>query len=136
MKKTFPALAAVTRLAGSLAATPASAQRGVAAAVSAGPNGGAILLGAVDSRRPGYGGAEIGVETGGLRMGAERRAGLHPRLAVELVLVEPDPRQMTLHRLDVLGAQLRRRRPRRCERQRTSHAVAEMADEQHIQIGE
>ena len=42
MKKTFAALVAVATVAGSLTATPASAQRGVAAGVAAGLIGGAI----------------------------------------------------------------------------------------------
>jgi hypothetical protein len=56
MKKTFAALAAVATIAGSLAATPASAQRGVAAGVAAGLIGGAIIGGAIASSRPAYGG--------------------------------------------------------------------------------
>src|SRR5258707_1236021 len=75
-----------------------------------------------------FAGPAIDLETGGLLIGAKRRTGLHARLAVELVLVESDPRQMTLHRLDVFGAQLRRGRPCCRERQRASHAVTEMAD--------
>ena len=51
MKKTFAAFVAVATIAGSLAATPASAQRGVAAGVAAGLIGGAIA-----SSRPAYGG--------------------------------------------------------------------------------
>ena len=42
MQKTFAALIAVTTLAGSLAATPASAQRGVGVGIAAGLLGGAI----------------------------------------------------------------------------------------------
>src|SRR2546423_8590951 len=56
MKKTFAALVAVATIAGSLAATPASAQRGVAAGVAAGLIGGAIVGGAIASSRPAYGG--------------------------------------------------------------------------------
>jgi len=55
MKKTFAALIAVTTIAGSLAATPASAQRGVAAGVVGGLIGGAIIGGAIASSRPAYG---------------------------------------------------------------------------------
>src|ERR1700710_1560076 len=80
-------------------------------------------------------GPAVDLETGGLLIRAECCAGLHAGLAVEFILVETDPRQMALHRLYVLGAQLRRCRPRRCERQRTSHAVAEMSDEKYIEIG-
>jgi hypothetical protein len=54
MKKTFAALVAVATIAGSLAATPASAQRGVAAGVAAGLIGGAIVGGAIASSRPAY----------------------------------------------------------------------------------
>ena len=56
MKKTFAAFIAVATIAGSLAATPASAQRGVAAGVAAGLIGGAIVGGAIASSRPAYGG--------------------------------------------------------------------------------
>ena len=54
MKKTFSAFLAVATVAGALAATPASAQRGVAAGVAAGLIGGAIVGGAIASSRPGY----------------------------------------------------------------------------------
>ena len=56
MKKTFAALVAVATLAGSLAATPASAQRGVGVGIAAGLIGGAIIGGAIASSRPAYGG--------------------------------------------------------------------------------
>jgi len=56
MKKTFAAFVAVATIAGSLAATPASAQRGVAAGVVGGLIGGAIIGGAIASSRPAYGG--------------------------------------------------------------------------------
>ena len=55
MRKAFAAFVAVTTIAGSLAATPASAQRGVAAGVAAGLIGGAIVGGAIASSRPAYG---------------------------------------------------------------------------------
>jgi len=55
MNKTFAAFVAVATVAGSLAATPASAQRGVAAGVAAGLIGGAIIGGAIASSRPAYG---------------------------------------------------------------------------------
>ena len=54
MKKTFAAFVAVATIAGSLAATPASAQRGVAAGVVGGLIGGAIIGGAIASSRPAY----------------------------------------------------------------------------------
>ena len=54
MKKTFAALVAVATVTGSLAATPASAQRGVAAGVVGGLIGGAIIGGAIASSRPAY----------------------------------------------------------------------------------
>jgi hypothetical protein len=56
MKKTFAAFVAVAAIAGSLAATPASAQRGLGAAVAGGIIGGAIVGGAIASSRPAYGG--------------------------------------------------------------------------------
>ena len=46
MKKTFAAMVAVATITGSLSATPAHAQRGVAAGVAAGLIGGAIIGGA------------------------------------------------------------------------------------------
>jgi hypothetical protein len=54
MKKTFSAFLAVATIAGALATTPASAQRGIAAGVAAGLIGGAIVGGAIASSRPGY----------------------------------------------------------------------------------
>jgi hypothetical protein len=58
MNKTFAALVAVAALAGSLAATPASAQRGLGAAVAGGIIGGAIVGGAIAASAPppAYGG--------------------------------------------------------------------------------
>ncbi len=54
MNKTFAAFVAVATLAGSLAATPASAQRGVGVGIAAGLLGGAIIGGAIASSRPAY----------------------------------------------------------------------------------
>jgi hypothetical protein len=54
MKKTFAAFVAVATIAGSLIATPASAQRGVAAGLVGGLIGGAIIGGAIASSRPAY----------------------------------------------------------------------------------
>ena len=53
MKMTFAAIAAVATVAGSLATTPASAQRGLGAAVAGGLIGGAIVGGAI-AAGPGY----------------------------------------------------------------------------------
>jgi hypothetical protein len=56
MKMTFAAIAAVATIAaGSLATTPASAQRGLGAAVAGGIIGGAIVGGAIAASRPAYG---------------------------------------------------------------------------------
>jgi len=52
MKKTLIAFVAVATIAGSLATTPASAQRGLGAAVAGGIIGGAIVGGAVAASRP------------------------------------------------------------------------------------
>ena len=60
MKKTFATLLAVATVAGSLAATPASAQRGLGAAIAGGIIGGAIVGGAVAASRP----APVYVEPG------------------------------------------------------------------------
>lgn len=54
MNKTFAAFVAVATIAGSLAATPASAQRGVGVGIAAGLLGGAIIGGAIASGRPAY----------------------------------------------------------------------------------
>ena len=54
MKKTLAAFVAVATIAGSLVATPASAQRGVAAGVAAGLIGGAIVGGAIASQQGPY----------------------------------------------------------------------------------
>jgi hypothetical protein len=54
MKKTISTLLALATIAGSLAATPASAQRGVAAGLVGGLIGGAIVGGAIASSRPVY----------------------------------------------------------------------------------
>jgi hypothetical protein len=57
MKMTFAAIAAIATIAaGSLATTPASAQRGLGAAVAGGIVGGAIVGGAIAASRPAYGG--------------------------------------------------------------------------------
>ncbi|MBU6458665.1 MAG: hypothetical protein KGQ48_14180 [Bradyrhizobium sp.] len=57
MKMTFAAVVAVATIAaGSLTTTPASAQRGLGAAVAGGIIGGAIVGGAIASSRPAYGG--------------------------------------------------------------------------------
>jgi hypothetical protein len=52
MKKTLIAFVAVATIAGSLTTTPASAQRGLGAAVAGGIIGGAIVGGAIASSRP------------------------------------------------------------------------------------
>jgi hypothetical protein len=52
MRKTFAILLAVATIAGSLTATPASAQRGLGAALAGGIIGGAIVGGAIAASRP------------------------------------------------------------------------------------
>jgi len=55
MKKSFVAFVAVAAIAASFAATPASAQRGLGAAIAGGLIGGAIVGGAIAaSPRPAY----------------------------------------------------------------------------------
>jgi hypothetical protein len=54
MKKTISALVAIAAISGSLAATPASAQRGFGPGLAAGLIGGAIVGGAIASSRPAY----------------------------------------------------------------------------------
>jgi hypothetical protein len=60
MKKTFVAFAAIATVAASFATTPASAQRGLGAAVAGGIIGGAIVGGAIAASRP----APVYVEPG------------------------------------------------------------------------
>jgi hypothetical protein len=73
MKKTISAFLAVATVAGAFAATPASAQRGVAAGVAAGLIGGAIVGGAIASSRPAYAApAPVYVEEAPCRMVRER----------------------------------------------------------------
>jgi hypothetical protein len=60
MKKTFAAFVAVATIASAFAVTPASAQRGLGAAVAGGIIGGAIVGGAVAASRP----APVYVEEG------------------------------------------------------------------------
>ena len=52
MKKTFAAFVAVATIAASLAATPASAQRGLGAAIAGGIIGGAIVVEAIAASPP------------------------------------------------------------------------------------
>ena len=52
MKKTFAACVAVATIVGALAATPASAQRALGAAVAGGIIGGAIVGGAIAATAP------------------------------------------------------------------------------------
>jgi hypothetical protein len=56
MTKTIAAFLAVATIAGSLALTPAHAQRGLGAAIAGGIIGGAIVGGAIASSPPPYGG--------------------------------------------------------------------------------
>src|SRR5258708_11580036 len=72
MKKPFAAFVAVAPIAVSLAATPASAQRGVAAGVGGGLIGGAIIGGAIASSRPAYGGPGYVEERPPFRLVRER----------------------------------------------------------------
>src|SRR4029077_912373 len=82
----------------------------------------------------GGGGPAIDLEPVRLLIRAQGRAREHTRLAVDLVLVEAELGKRTLHRLDLRGAQLRVLAPRRLERTRVADALAQMADEQHVQI--
>src|SRR5258707_15864413 len=72
----------------------------------------------------------IDLEPVRLLIGAERRTREHAGLAVDLVLVEAELGEGTLHRLDLGGAQLRILAPWRLEPTRIGDALAQMADEQ------
>ena len=95
MKKTFAAFVAVATIAGSLAATPASAQRGVAAGVAAGLIGGAIVGGAIASSRPAYaGGRSMSRKARRLPLGSRAllgwlRLALPPRRGLATDLTSP-----------------------------------------------
>src|SRR5262245_52369722 len=67
---------------------------------------------------------------------AERRAREHAGLAVDFVLVEAELGERALHGLHLCGAQLRVLAPRRLERPRIADALAQVPDEQHVEIGE
>src|SRR5438477_848821 len=95
------------------------------------PPGLALHVGEYRRRRP-----AIDLEAIGLLIGAERGAREHAGLAVDLVLVDAEPNERALHRLDLVGAQLRRLAPGRLERARIADAFAQVADEQHVEIGE
>jgi hypothetical protein len=75
MKKPFVAFAAVAAIAISFAATPASAQRGLGAAIAGGLIGGAIVGGAIAASPPppyGYYGGPVYVEEAPCRWVRER----------------------------------------------------------------
>src|SRR5262245_35577161 len=65
---------------------------------------------------------------------AERRAREHAGFAIDLVLVETEPGQPFLHQLDIRGLELRILAPRRLELAPAGYAVAQVADEQDIEI--
>src|SRR5262249_32469655 len=78
----------------------------------------------------------IELETVGFLVGAERRAGLHAGLAIDLVLVEPARGQSLLHRFHVGGTHQRALAPWRLEMTGIHDAITHMADEQHVKIRE
>src|SRR4051795_1027768 len=82
-----------------------------------------------------FAGPAIHLQSRRLLVCTERRPRLHPGLAVYLVAVKTDARELTLHRFHVCAAQLGRGRPWRRKRPRAQNAVAEMAYNMHIQIG-
>src|SRR5262245_16052025 len=84
----------------------------------------------------GRGRPAIDLQAIGLLIGAERRAREHAGLAVDLVLVEPGAGERLLHYFDIAGLELRVLAPGRLEAARIADALAQMADEQHIEIGE
>src|SRR5262245_788554 len=78
----------------------------------------------------------IDLQAIGLLIGAERRAREHAGLAIDLVLVEADAGERLLHRFDIAGLELRALAPRRLEAARIADALAQMADEQRVKLGE
>src|SRR4051812_12165762 len=68
-----------------------------------------------------------------LLIGAERRAGQHAGLAVDLVLIHAERGQLVLHGLDLRGLELRTLHPGMLERLAAGDAVAQVADEQHVE---
>ena len=92
MKKTFVALAAVATFAGSLATTPASAQRGLAAGVAGGIIGGAIVGGGIAGLSAAWhlGEDSVLLEPGLVVRGVADAAG-EPEHIVELVLGVREP---------------------------------------------
>src|ERR1700748_382097 len=61
-----------------------------------------------DRAQHGFARPAIYLEAGRFLVGTERRTGLHPGLAVDLVGIETDTRETALHGFDVGGAQLAR----------------------------
>src|SRR5262247_807770 len=78
----------------------------------------------------------VDLDAVGLLISAERRAREHAGLAVDLVLVEAELGERALHALDLRRAQLRVLAPWRLERTRIVDALAQVAYEQHVEIGE
>src|ERR1700733_2560459 len=70
-----------------------------------------------------------------LLIGAERSTRQHAGLAVDLVMIVAALGQDFLHTVEIAGWQLRDLAPRRLERARIEHAVAQVTDKQHVEIG-
>src|ERR1700722_5183548 len=71
-----------------------------------------------------------------LLISAERGARQHAGLAVDLVMIVAAIGQDFLHAVEIAGRQLRDLAPRCLERTRLKHAVAQVTDKQHVEIGE
>src|ERR1700691_3432617 len=78
----------------------------------------------------------IDLESVALLIVTERGARLHPGLAVDLVVVVAARGENFLHAVEIAGGKLRDVAPRRLERPRIDDAIAEMPDEQNVEVGE
>src|SRR5262249_15997549 len=77
----------------------------------------------------------VELQSAALLILAKRGAGLHSGFAVDLVVIEAAGGEDLLHAVEIAGRQLRDLAPRRLERPRIGHAIAEMTDEQHVEVG-
>src|SRR5436305_10058689 len=81
-----------------------------------------------------HGGGRPAVEFQPVRLliGAEREAGLHAGLAVDLLGVITELGEAALHLLELRALELHHVAPRRLEGAAVENAIAQLPDEQHV----
>ena len=65
----------------------------------------------------------------------QRSARFHPCLAVDLVVIKAAGAENFLHAVKIARRQLRDLAPRRLKRPGVDHEIAEMTDEEHVEVG-